>query len=61
MLVLTRKKDQGIIIGRNIEIVVLAVEGKHVRLGLNAPQEIVIRRKELPSLNKASLSHAAGS
>jgi len=47
MLVLSRKKDERIVIGGNIEVVVLAVEGKHVKLGLVAPPEVPIRRKEL--------------
>lgn len=47
MLVLSRKKDQRIVVGSNIEVVVLAVEGKQVRLGLIAPREVPIRRKEL--------------
>jgi carbon storage regulator len=47
MLVLTRKKDQSIIINDNIEITVLEVQGDQVRLGINAPKDISIHRKEV--------------
>lgn len=47
MLVLTRKKDQSIIINENIEITVLDVQGDQVRLGINAPRDISIHRKEV--------------
>ena len=39
MLVLTRKKDQSIIINENIEITVLDIQGDRVRIGINAPRE----------------------
>ena len=47
MLVLTRKKDQSIIINENIEITVLEVQGDQVRIGINAPKSISIHRKEV--------------
>ncbi|NLV36163.1 MAG: carbon storage regulator CsrA [Clostridiaceae bacterium] len=47
MLVLTRKKDQSIIINENIEITVLDVQGDQVRIGINAPRDISIHRKEV--------------
>ncbi|MBN4062548.1 MAG: carbon storage regulator [Alkaliphilus sp.] len=47
MLVLTRKKDESIIIDGNIEVVVLALEDGKVRIGINAPKEIEIYRKEI--------------
>lgn len=47
MLVLTRKKDQSIIINENIEITILEVQGDQVRIGINAPREISIHRKEV--------------
>ncbi|MCD5415286.1 MAG: carbon storage regulator CsrA [Clostridiales bacterium] len=49
MLVLTRKKDESIIIDGNIEIKVLGIEDGKVRLGINAPKEIEIYRKEIYS------------
>ncbi|EIJ80518.1 carbon storage regulator [Bacillus methanolicus PB1] len=47
MLVLTRKKDESIMIGDSIEIKVLAIEGEQVKLGINAPKDIDIYRKEI--------------
>lgn len=47
MLVLTRKENEKILIGDNIEITVVAVDNGSVQLGINAPKEIEILRKEL--------------
>lgn len=47
MLVLTRKKDQAIIINDNIEISVLDIQGDQVRIGINAPRSVSIHRKEV--------------
>lgn len=47
MLVLTRKKDQTIIVNDNIEITVLDIQGDQVRIGINAPKNVAIHRKEV--------------
>ena len=47
MLVLSRKKDEKIIIGDNIEITVVDVSGDQVQLGIDAPKEIEIHREEI--------------
>lgn len=47
MLALTRKKGDSIIIGDNIEIVVLGIQGEQVKLGILAPREISVHRKEI--------------
>lgn len=47
MLVLTRKKEQSIIINENIEITILEVQGDQVKIGIKAPKEISIHRKEI--------------
>jgi carbon storage regulator len=47
MLVLSRKVKQGIIIGENIELVVVAVSGDRVKLGFNAPSDVHINREEI--------------
>jgi carbon storage regulator len=47
MLVLTRKKDESIMIGDSIEIKVLAIEGEQIKLGIIAPKHIDIYRKEI--------------
>ena len=47
MLVLTRKTNQSIMIGDDIEISVLAVMGEKVRIGLEAPRSVPVFRKEV--------------
>jgi carbon storage regulator len=47
MLALTRKKNESIIIGDNIEVVVLNVQGDQVKLGIAAPRDISVHRKEI--------------
>ena len=47
MLVLSRKKNQRIVIGETIELVVVAVNGDRVKLGFNAPREVHIHREEV--------------
>jgi carbon storage regulator len=47
MLVLTRKKNESIMIGDSIEIKVLAIEGEQIKLGIIAPKHIDIHRKEI--------------
>lgn len=47
MLVLTRKPNQSIMIGDNIEVSVLSVVGEKVRIGIHAPQDIPVFRTEI--------------
>ena len=47
MLVLTRKLMESVVVGENIRVTVLAVKGNQVRLGIEAPAEVGIRRQEL--------------
>lgn len=47
MLVLSRKKGEVIIMGGNIELTVLGVEGDTVKLGIKAPKEVEVYRKEV--------------
>ncbi len=47
MLVLTRKANQSIMIGDNIEVSVLSVMGEKVRLGIQAPRDVPVYRKEV--------------
>ena len=47
MLVLTRKPDQSIMVGLDIEITVLEVRGEQVRLGIRAPRTVTVHRKEV--------------
>ena len=47
MLVLTRKSNQSIMIGDDIEVSVLSVMGEKVRIGISAPRDIPVFRKEV--------------
>lgn len=47
MLVITRKSDESIIIDGTIEVVVVAITKDGVRLGINAPKEIQVHRREV--------------
>lgn len=47
MLILTRKVAEAIFIGEEVKITVLAVKGQQVRLGIDAPRDLNIRREEL--------------
>jgi carbon storage regulator len=47
MLVLTRKPNQSIMIGDDIEVSVLSVVGDKVRIGIHAPQEVPVFRTEI--------------
>ena len=64
MLALTRKKGESIIIGDNIEIVLLGINGEQVKLGVIAPKAIPVYRKEILAQvrdeNKAAQNISAG-
>ena len=47
MLALSRKKNEAIVINNNIEITILEVKGEQVKLGIAAPREVPVYRKEV--------------
>jgi carbon storage regulator len=47
MLVLSRQRDESIVIGDNIVITIVDIRGDKVRLGINAPAEIPVHRQEV--------------
>jgi carbon storage regulator len=47
MLVLSRQRDESIIIGDNIVVTIVDIRGDKVRLGINAPSEIPVHRREI--------------
>ena len=47
MLALTRKKNEALVINNNIEITILEVKGEQVKIGISAPKEVPIYRKEV--------------
>ena len=59
MLVLSRQKDQTIMIGDEIEITVVDIRGDKVRIGITAPTEIPVHRKEVYDAIKEENKQAA--
>jgi carbon storage regulator len=56
MLVLSRKAEESIVIDDQIKVVILGVRGKTVRIGVEAPDKISIRRVELPKRNEQEIA-----
>ena len=63
MLALTRRKGEALVINNNIEITILDVRGDQVKIGISAPKDVPIYRKEvylqIQEENKASFSTEA--
>lgn len=59
MLILSRKTDESIVIGEDIEIRVTRIEGDLVKIGISAPRSIAVYRKELLDSVEASNQDAA--
>ncbi len=59
MLVLSRKESQSIVIGGDIEVTIVAIQGGRVKLAINAPRHVPIRRAELKPLAGPSLAEEA--
>ena len=47
MLALTRKKGESLVLNNNIEVTVLEIRGDQIKLGINAPKEVPVYRKEV--------------
>ena len=47
MLILTRRVGEALMVGDETKIVVLGVKGSQIRLGINAPKDIVVHREEI--------------
>ena len=60
MLVLSRKKDEKIIIGDNITLMVIEIRGDKVRLGIDAPKEVSVHREEVYNAIKRERHDASG-
>ncbi len=60
MLVLSRQRDESIIIGDNVQITVVDIRGDKVRLGIEAPAEISVHRKEVFDAIQRENRRAAG-
>lgn len=59
MLILTRKKDEQIIINDNIKVTVVECSGDHVKLGIEAPRDVKIYRQEVYLAIEAENRNAA--
>jgi carbon storage regulator len=60
MLVLSRQRDESIIIGDNVQITVVDIRGDKVRLGIDAPPDITVHRKEVFDAIQRENRKAAG-
>lgn len=62
MLVLSRKRDESIMIGEDVEITVVDVRGDVVKLGVRAPRSISVHRKEVfESIQRENIAAARAS
>ncbi len=52
MLVLSRKKDESIMVGDDIKIIIIRIDGDKVRLGITAPREVPVHRQEVYEIIK---------
>ena len=60
MLVLSRQRDESIMIGDNIVVTIVDIRGDKVRLGINAPSEIPVHRQEVyEAIQRENLQAAA--
>ena len=59
MLVLSRQRDETIMIGDNIELTVVDIRGDKVRIGIKAPSEVAVHRKEIYEAIKRENEQAA--
>lgn len=59
MLALSRKKGEALVINNDIEVTVLEVKGEQVKLGISAPKEVPIYRKEVYVQIQESTKEAA--
>ncbi len=60
MLALSRKKNEALVINNNVEITILEIKGEQVKIGISAPKEVPIYRKEvyiqIQEANKAAMN-----
>jgi len=60
MLVLSRQRDESIMIGDDVEIVIVDVRGDKVRLGITAPKQIPVHRREIYDAIQREKAQKAG-
>lgn len=59
MLVLARRSGESILIGSDIEVTVVEIQGDKIRIGINAPKKVPILRKELLDAARSANAEAA--
>ncbi len=47
MLILTRRPDETLMIGKDVAVTVLQVQGQQVKIGITAPKEVAVHREEI--------------
>ena len=52
MLVLSRKKDESIMVGDNIKLTIIEIRGDKVRIGIEAPRDVTVHREEIYKIVK---------
>lgn len=57
MLVLSRKKNESIVINDTVTVVVVEIRGDKVRLGIDAPKDVSVHRKEVYDAIQAGVEH----
>lgn len=60
MLVIRRRQGEGFCIGDSIEVDILEIDGNQVKIGIRAPREVSILRKEIATTREANLASAQG-
>jgi carbon storage regulator len=60
MLVIRRREGEGFLIGDAIEVDILEIDGNQVKVGIRAPREMAILRREIASTREANLASAQG-
>ncbi|MCQ2526837.1 MAG: carbon storage regulator CsrA [Lachnospiraceae bacterium] len=64
MLALSRKKNEALIINNNVEITILEIKGDQVKIGITAPKEVPVYRKEvylqIQNANKEAVADTEG-
>ena len=47
MLILTRRVGEKVVIGDNVTVAIIGVKGSQIRIGINAPKDVIVHREEI--------------
>jgi len=59
MLVLSRKSNEAIVIGENIKVMIVAIQGHSVKLGIDAPSRVSVNRSEVQERIACEIAHSS--